>query len=150
MIHLKSREKMLLPTLCLDWVSGDKGGERDRGTAMRTKPVSPQSQTSGPGYWVSRRDPFSGILVKKEIHTCSRPYIMSLRRGTVSEKGSTGRACPWPLMSTSTLVRAPNVARNNGRQPAQRGAEKDHCRDPDACGLQTGCPAGLGEGTSAG
>lgn len=53
-------------------------------------------------------------------------------------------------MSTSTLVRAPNVARNNGRQPAQRGAEKDHCGDPDACGLQTGCPAGLGEGTSAG
>lgn len=41
-------------------------------------------------------------------------------------------------MSTSTLVRAPNVARNNGRQPAQRGAEKNHCRDPNACGLQTG------------
>lgn len=77
---------MLLPTLCLDWVSGDKGGERDRGIAMRTKPVSPQSQTSGPGYWVSRRDPFSGILVKKEIHTCSRPYIICHYGGALYQK----------------------------------------------------------------
>lgn len=47
-MHLKTvqSERMLLPTLYLDWVSADKGEERYRATATRTKPASPLSHRS--------------------------------------------------------------------------------------------------------
>lgn len=85
------------------------------------------SQTSEPRFWIPRRDlpPWYFSWLKK-IQSCSIPWPVCWYAGTPYQKRISKRTCTWPLFSKSALVNAPNTARDKGRQPAQRRAERNH------------------------